>query len=82
MAWRITGYETGPGQNDLAVLLTHRDLYCLGCNSSGLRVINPSSLPVDNGGEAQKVESRQGSVWPQWIIQETIPIPEGCFRCV
>lgn len=62
MAWMISGYETGPGQNDLPVLLTHRDLYCLGCNSSGLRVINPSSLPMDNRGEVQKVESRQGSV--------------------
>lgn len=52
--WRITGYETGPGQNDLAVLLTHRDLYCLGCNSSGLRVINPSPLPMDNGRGSSK----------------------------
>lgn len=78
---RITGYETGPGQSDLAVFLTHRDLCSLGYNLSGLRVVNSSSLPKDNEGE-ENSELRQRSVWPQWIIQETIPILEGCFRCV
>jgi len=28
----------------------------------GLRVLNPSSLPMDNQREAQKIESKQGSV--------------------
>lgn len=64
MAWRVTGYEAGPGQNDLLVIRAHSDLYCLGCNSSGLGVINPSSFLQEKGGNLKRLNRGRGQSGP------------------
>lgn len=63
IGWRVTGNEAGPGQNDLLVILAHSDLYCLGCNSSGLGVINPSFLR-EKGGKLKRLNQSRGQSGP------------------
>lgn len=66
----MTGDKTSPRQNDLGVFLTRRDLYCLGNNLSGLRLINHSSLLMNNGRKHKRLNQGRG------IIQEAIPTLE------
>lgn len=51
----VTGYKTGPGQNEQGVFLTPKDLYCLGYNLFGSRLINHSSLLMNNGRKHKRL---------------------------
>lgn len=78
-AWRVTGYEAGPGQNDLLVILAHSDLYCLGCNSSGLGVINPCSFLKEKGGKLKRLNQDKGQSGPSGSFRTQSPFLKGAL---